>query len=83
MSRYNSVVYSSDRYFGSEKEKEEELWNSVRDQLKLLLNSGYIATVRLDETNIVVIDYNYDDESFGSPMPYWLYPEEEESLNLE
>lgn len=50
----------------------------------VLLNNNYITTVKYDamdkEMGIVVIDYNYADEEYGDRYPYWLYPDEEESI---
>lgn len=73
----NELVIRKDKY-GSN----EEFENAVRDAIMLLINAGYVMTVRYDEPafGIVVINYNYDDHSYGDRYPYWLYPEEEETV---
>lgn len=77
MNRINSVVICRDKY-----SSQEEFENAIRDAVMLLLNAEYIMTIRYDEKGlgIVVIDYNYSDQSFGDAYPYWLMPEEWESV---
>lgn len=62
----------------------EEFENEIKNAVMLLLNAGYIMTVNYDdndkELGVVVISYNSADDSFGDRYPYWLYPDEEESI---
>lgn len=61
----------------------EDFENEIKKAVMMLLNAGYITTVRYDdgkENGIVCIDFNYDDRSFGCHYPYWLSPEEYESV---
>ena len=48
----------------------------------LLLDAEYIMTVKYDEKGfgIVSIEYQYHNEEYGTPLPYWLSPEEFESV---
>ena len=61
-----------------------EFRNAITDAIMVLLNNGYIMTVKYDvcdkELGIVVIDFNYADEEYGDRLPCWLLPEEEESV---
>ena len=77
MSKVNQLVLCREDY-KSTFEFEETLKNSIM----LLLNAGYIMTVRYDEKGlgIIVIEYDYDDESFGGRYPRWLLPDELESV---
>lgn len=77
MNKVNSIVICKDKY-----NSEEEFENAIRDAIILLLNAEYVMTVRYDEKGlgIVVIDYNYDNREFGDAYPYWLMPEEWESV---
>lgn len=73
----NSIVICRDKF------KTEEDWkNAIKDAVMVLLENDYIMTVRYDEKGfgIVAIDYNYADQSFGDAYPYWLMPEEWESI---
>ena len=64
---------------------EEEFKRKVGEVVMLLLECGNIATVRYDEPGlgIVHMDYNYADQSFGAPYPYWLTPEQAEMVETE
>ena len=77
MKSVNELVICRNKY-----NSEEEFNNAIRDAIVLLLNAEYIMTVRYDEKGcgIVAIEYNYDDQSFGDAYPYWLTPNEWESI---
>ena len=77
MKSVNKLVICRDKY-----ESQEEFANAIRDAVMLLLNAEYVMTVRYDEKGlgIVVIDYNYDNQEYGDAYPYWLMPEEWESV---
>ena len=76
MNKVNEIVICRDKF-----DSEEAFKNSIRDAIMLLLDNEYVMTVRYDEKSlgIVVINYNYGDQSFGDAYPYWLMPEEWES----
>lgn len=73
MNRYESIVFTKD-CFG------DKLWEKVGEQLKLLTEAGYICVVRDDDVNIIVIEFQHENRALGSAYPYWLYPEEEETV---
>lgn len=77
MNKVNQIVICRHKY-----NSQEEFENAIRDAIILLLNAEYVMTVRYDEKGlgIVVIDYNYDEKEFGDAYPYWLMPEEWESV---
>lgn len=62
----------------------EEFENAVKDAIMVLLNNDYIMTVEYDvrdkELGNVVIEFNYAEKEFGCDYPYWLSPEEWESV---
>lgn len=80
MNNTNEIVICRDEY-----KSKEEFENAIKDAIMVLLNNNYIMTVRWDEKGfgIVAIDYNSDDQSYGDAYPYWLLPEEIESVELE
>ena len=77
MKNVNSIVICRDEY-----KSKEEFENAIKDAVMVLLNNNYIMTVKYDEKGlgIVAIDYEYDNQEFGSAYPYWLMPEEWESI---
>ena len=77
MNKVNSIVICRDKF-----NSEAEFKNAIRDAIMVLLENEYIMTVRYDDKGlgIVVINYNYGDQSFGDAYPYWLMPEEWESV---
>lgn len=73
----NRLVLCKDDY-----KSREEFKNAIRDAVMLLLDAGYIMTIVYDEKElgIVIIEYNYANLEYGDAYPYWLYPEEEETV---
>mgnify|MGYP003301037096 CR=1 FL=1 len=77
MKNVNSIVICRNEY-----KSKEEFENAIKDAVMVLLNNNYIMTVKYDEKGlgIVAIDYEYANQEFGSAYPYWLMPEEWESI---
>ncbi len=77
--KLNEIVFSRGK-----DETKEELFQRVGEQLKLLLEAGYIAVVRYDEPGlgIIAISFEHDDtiESWGCVQPMWVTPEEAEKI---
>ena len=78
MRRVNQVTVCKKDY-----KSEEEFRNAIKDAIMVLLDNNYIMTVRYDEKGcgIVAIDFDYDKQEFGGAYPYWLFPEEYESIS--
>ena len=78
MAQVNSIAICKDDY-----DSTEEFKNTIRDAIMLLLDANYETTVRYDESGlgIVVIEFNHDRNlAYGKSLPYWLSPEEFESV---
>lgn len=77
MNEINSIVICRGDY-----ESQEEFQNAIKDAVMVLLNNNYIMTVRYDDkgVGIVAIDFNYGNNAYGDAYPYWLTPEEYESI---
>lgn len=79
MNKVNTLVICKEHY-----KSEEEFEKVIKDAIMLLLNAEYVMTIKYDandkEMGIVVIEYNYAELEFGDRYPYWLYPEEAESV---
>ena len=77
MSKVNELVLCRYEY-----DSQEEFEDEIKKAVMLLLNADQIMTIRYDEKDlgIVVIEYKYDDQSYGDYYPYWLLPDEIESV---
>ena len=77
MSRVNELVLCRENY-----ESQEEFEDEIKKAVMLLLNADQIMTIRYDEKGlgIVAIEYKYADQSYGDYYPYWLLPDEIESV---
>lgn len=72
------LVFCKDDY-----SSEAEFENEIKKGVMVLLNAGYTMTIRYDdgkEGGVVVVDYNYENLELGGRYPYWLSPEEFESV---
>lgn len=77
MKKVNEIIICKNEY-----KSKEDFENAIKDAIMVLLNNNYIMTIRYDEKGlgIVAIEYNSDDQLFGNAYPYWLLPEEYESI---
>ena len=77
MNRVNELVLCRENY-----ESQEEFENEIKKAVMLLLNANQIMAIRYDEKGlgIVAIEYKYADQSYGDYYPYWLLPDEIESV---
>ena len=77
MNKVNELVLCRENY-----ESQEKFEDEIKKAVMLLLNADQIMTIRYDEKGlgIVVIEYKYDDQSYGDYYPYWLLPDEIESV---
>lgn len=77
MKKVNNIVVCKDDF-----PCEEEFQNAIKRAVMVLLENNYIMTIKYDEPGlgIVVIEFDYADESLGSYYPEWLLPDEYESI---
>ena len=77
MNEVNSIVICRDRF-----SSQEEFEDAIKRAVMVLLENDYIMTIRWDKKGlgILVIEYDKGDCSIGGLFPYWLYPEEWESV---
>lgn len=68
----NRIVFTAEAYNG----EEGKMWGDIAYTLNLLTKNDYLCVFRQDEVGIYVIDFVYDDESMGTPYPYFMTPEE-------
>lgn len=77
MKKVNEIVICKDDF-----SCEEEFQNAIKRAVMVLLENNYIMTIKYDEPGlgIVVIKFDFADESLGSYYPEWLLPDEYESV---
>lgn len=87
MEKFNSIVFTTDKYHvdkydSNSKEKlVQQLWKDVSDFLRLATKQGYVCKVYDDDTNIIVVEYNYGDAEFGGPYLEWLEDDEADLID--
>lgn len=74
----NKIVFSKNEYSCNR----DEMCADIGKQLALLLRNKYVCKVRNDDTDIIVIEYEHDDDAnfWGIGGLYWLDDEEAEWL---
>lgn len=73
----NEIVFAIERYGGDR----EKMFAAVAKQLAILMDNEYMCKVYDDDTDIIVIQYDYDtkkDSAWGGDELEWLTPEEME-----
>ena len=87
MIKVNSIVFTTDKYFvdryetNAEEKKVQMMWKDIGTFLKLATKQGYICKVYDDDTDIIVVEYNYGDPGFGGPYLEWLEDEEADLID--
>ena len=73
----NSIAIVRDNY-----STREEWEDAIKKMVIALLENRQIMTVRYDEPGLGIVDieFNPDQQEWGCKYPYWLNPEEEESV---
>ena len=75
MQRPNEMTFDRNLY-----DTEAEMWKDIAEFIEILLRNKYICTVRDEECGIYVIHFELDDETIGTPYPYWIVPSEYEKM---
>lgn len=81
MKQHETIIFRK-----KDRETKEELFQRVGEQIRILLEEGYLAVVQYDEPGlgIIVVEFGPDDRfvHWGCSRPVWLTPEEEEALRI-
>lgn len=74
MNKVNEIIFTKDRY-GNNRDK---MFEAIAQQLALLMTNDYVCKVYDDDTDIVVIQFENDENkhSFGGMELRWLTQEE-------
>lgn len=77
MKNVNSIAICRDNY-----STREEWEDAIKKMVVALLDNRQIMTIRYDEPGLGIVDitFNPDQQEWGAHYPYWLSPEEEESV---
>ena len=86
MVRVNSIAFTTDKYFvdryetNAEEKKVQIMWNDISTFLRLATKQGYTCKVYDDDTNIIVVEYEYSNPEFGGPYLEWVTDKEYDLL---
>ena len=75
MHQVNSIYFDPQKY-----ESDYEMWSDVTEVMRVLCKNDHIIVVNQDEFGQVFLDFESADRELGAPFPFWLSPEEEESV---
>ena len=65
-----------------EAKTQTEMWADIAKMLEILIRNKYICVVRYEDCGIYLLEYGNDDESYGTPYPYWMTPEQYETVDF-
>ena len=68
MNKVNEIVFTDDPY----DHDLDAMWADIGKTLHVLIKLGYQASVRDDDCNIIVIQFESDNPEFGTPRIRWL-----------
>lgn len=71
----NMITFCIDDY-----PSREDMFYAVGKTLDVLTHNGYECSFKYDDVGVYILEFNYDDPEFGSPMIYWLDDEQLECL---
>ena len=78
--KFETIVFTTKSYRANWRDDTEydktAMWNDITDVIRILTMQGYQCRVYEEDFHIVVIEYNYKDESFGSPTLEWVGEDE-------
>lgn len=74
--RYNTLCIARHNFT-----TEDEYLLTIGKAIDMLQQNDYTIEIPRRECAITIIHYNYADPQMGTPMPYWLNPEEEETVD--
>ena len=75
MNKVNELVLCREDY-----DSQEEFENEIKKAVMLLLNANQIMTIRYDEKGLGIVAIEYANQSYSDCYPYWLLPEEIDSV---
>lgn len=76
--RYNTLTLSANHY-----RTREEYYTAIGRAIDMLQQNDYTIEIPRRECDLTIIHYNYADPQMGTPLPIWLTPEEEETVQYD
>lgn len=76
--RYESICITRKAY-----RTDADYKAAIGELITLLQQNDYTIVITRREFDAVLIQYNYADPQMGTPLPVWLTPEEEETVQYE
>ena len=77
MNNINRITICRDSF-----ESHQDFEEAILRAIKVLLENDYIMVINYDEKGlgIINIEYNHSNQEYGCDYPYWLSPNEIESV---
>ena len=81
MNKVNEMVFVPDRYDNNV----NAMWEDITKFIKMLTDNEYVAVIRDDDVNVIVVEYEHDEtkEEWGVTTVKWLTPEQVATLEYE
>lgn len=68
MSDINELIFTLKPY----EDNEYEMWEDIATVIRVLIKNQYEVSIRDDDVNIIVLDYNKEDPEYGLPRIRWM-----------
>lgn len=74
--RCESIAFA--RSFDATAKEVDEMWSDIYRFIRILMSEGYVAVIRQEEKNIVVVEYEHDErlDAWGCANPEWVFWDE-------
>ena len=77
---YETMTFCPDQYSGNL----DAMWQDISKFIQIILKNENLCTVRREDFDIIVIDYQHDDingqNAWGCDQPVWLTCEEQDQI---
>lgn len=66
---YDEMVFSINKY-----DSKDEMWRDISSFIQLLVRNDYLAVIRDDDIDVIVVEYGHDEnkEYWGCPRVEWV-----------
>ena len=78
--KFNTLTLEKSNYEDNYSVSEDDFKKAIGEVLLLLMKNNYIAIVRQECNDFVIIEYQYANPEYGTALPYWLSWSEAETV---
>lgn len=69
------ISFSLDKY-----ESKDEMYEDIAKAMDILTRNDYQCAFRYEDCGVYILEFDYDNAEFGTPMIYWLDSDQEDCL---